>query len=103
MTYTITVKRAGRDRFGNPLPPTTRTVDSCQTFPAGSFSESHGLEATVEWDLDLFAPHRPDIEAQDTIKLPGDPTTYQVHGKPQHWSADGWEPGTVIKLKAVEG
>jgi hypothetical protein len=103
---TITVTRPpGSDRFGNPLPaPAPHTVDDCQPFPAGSFAESHHLEQTVEWDLDLFVPYAADIEPEDVVTIPGDSTGYQVHGKPQRWrSPDGWEPGTVVLLKAVSG
>lgn len=104
MTYTITVERAARDRFGNPVtPPPTHTIDDCWDAPAGS-SESNHLEQTVEWDLDLLGPYSADLKPDDVVKIPGDDTRYHVHGKPNRWKGpDGWEAGSVTRLKAATG
>lgn len=100
---TIIVERVGTDRFGNPTGPAQHQVEDCAQFPAGSLERNFGQE-TVEWDVDLFAPFTADIIAADVILLPGDTDRYQVQGKPQKWeSPDGWQPGMVVKLKAVSG
>lgn len=103
---TATVSRpAGMDAHGNPLAaPAPHTVAGCGRAPAGSL-EQHFLESTVEWDVDLLAPHGADIKAQDTVTLTGDTTRYQVHGLPAAWRNPftGWNAGTVVRLKAVEG
>lgn len=102
--FTVTVERAaGADQHGNPLPAATHTVDHCWTAPAGS-TEQHGLEVTVEWDLDLFAPAGADFAAQDVVLIPDDAIRYQVHGRPERWLAPtGWAAGTVARLKGVAG
>lgn len=103
---TATVSRpAGMDADGNPTAaPAPHTVDGCGLAPAGSLEE-HFQASTVEWDLDLLAPYAADIKAQDVVTLPGDTARYQVHGKPSKWRNPftGWEAGTVVRLKAVEG
>lgn len=102
---TATVSRpGGMDADGNPLPGTSHTVDGCGVAPAGSFEE-HFQASTVEWDLDLYAPFGADFIAEDAVTLPGDTTRYQVHGRPSPWRNPftGWEAGTVVRLKAVEG
>ena len=104
MTYTITVERPTRDRFGNPVtPPATHTIDDCWDAPAGSTERNH-LEEIVEWDLDLLAPYGADLKSEDVVKIPGDETRYQVHGRPNRWKGpDGWEAGSVTRLKAATG
>ncbi len=103
---TVTVERpGGTDRYNNPLPGAPpHTVDGCATAPAGS-SEQTGTAATVEWDLDLYAPYDADIAAQDVILLPGDPERYAVHGRPARFRSpfSGWEAGTLARLKGVRG
>lgn len=108
MTYTITVERAGQDRFGNPvMPPATHTVDDCWDAPPGTertAGETNHLAAIVEWDLDLLAPYGADLKPEDVVTIPGDPTRYQVFGRPERWKGpDGWEAGSVIRLKAATG
>lgn len=112
---TATVNRpGGADQFGNPLSGTTHTVDGCAPAPPGtirSFVEAHGTEATVEWDLILLAPYEADFRAQDVVTLPddldadGEPTRYQVHGRPEKFRAPftGWSAGMMVILKSVEG
>lgn len=104
---TIVVERAGKDRFGNPSAPASHQVDECARFPAGTLDrnfERTYLQDTVEWDLDLYAPFDADITSADVVLLPGDTNRYQVQGQPQRWeSPDGWQPGTVVRLKAVTG
>lgn len=100
---TATVERPGGvDADGNPLTPATHTEPGCAPAPAGSF-EVHHLEATVEWDKDLFAPYDADFKPEDVVTLPGDETRYQVHGQPSPWRSPftGWEAGLVVRLKAV--
>ncbi len=101
--FTVTVERpGGTDRYGNPLPGATHTVDGCATAPAGS-SEQTGAAATVEWDLDLLAPFDADIAAQDVVLLPGDPERYAVDGRPARFRSPftSWEAGTLARLKGV--
>jgi hypothetical protein len=106
---TVTVERpAGFDQYGNPLAPATHTVAGCAPAPAGSVSAS--VEDTdrgheVEWDLDLLAPYGADVVATDVVLIPGDPTRYQVHGRPRAYRSPftGWESGAVVRLKGVEG
>ena len=104
MTYTITVERpGGKDRFGNPLPPAVHTIEDCWDAPAGTSETSH-LEEIVEWDLDLLSPYGADLKPADIVKIPGDSTRYQVHGRPNRWKGpDGWEAGSVTRLKAATG
>ncbi len=103
--FTVTVERpGGTDRHNNPLPGAPpHTVAGCTPAPAGS-SEQTGTAATVEWDLDLYAPYDADIIAQDVILLPGDPERYAVTGRPARLkSPTGWEAGMVARLKGVTG
>jgi hypothetical protein len=103
---TVTVKRSGgTDRYGNTLPGTTHTVSDCAIAPAGS-TESDVDSATVEWDLDLLCGDtEADVNAQDAVLLPGDPSTYQVHGRPRPFTNPftGWKAGKVARLKGVSG
>ncbi len=111
--FTVTVERpGGTDRHNNPLPGAPpHTVDGCATEPAGAgsvrqgSSERVGDSATVEWDLNLFAPYDADITAQDVILLPGDPERYAVTGRPARLRSPftGWEAGMIARLKGVRG
>ena len=113
MTYTITVERPARDRFGNPVtPPPTHTIDDCWDAPAGTgdiqgrsaAGETGHLSDIVEWDLDLLGPYGADLKPDDVVKIPGDDTRYQVYGRPNRWKGpDGWEAGSVTRLKAATG
>lgn len=102
---TATVERpAGADRFGNPLAPTTHEVAGVAPAPGGSTEQSLN-ESIVEWDLDLLGPVDADIRAEDIVTLPGDPTRYQVVGRPQRFRhpMTNWQAGSVTRLKGVEG
>jgi hypothetical protein len=100
-----TVTRSGgTDRYGNPLPGTTHSLHGCAVAPAGS-TESADQAATVEWDQDLICDHDADLIAQDVVVLPGDPTEYQVFGRPRPFTNPftGWKAGKVARLKGVQG
>lgn len=100
---TVTVERpTGADRYGNPSPPTSHTLDGVAFAPAGS-SEMVDRSATVEWDQDLLIGYDDDLRAEDVV-IDGD-DRYRVHGRPERWlnPMSGWAAGGMARLKAVTG
>lgn len=107
--FTLTVHRAGgTDRFGNPLPGTSHTIDGCAVSPSGSTELVNG-QATVTAEDRVYAPYDADVTAQDEIEIPaGQPIAagrYQIDGEPQRWRNPftGLDAGTVVRLTRTEG
>lgn len=101
---TVTVERSGgTDRFGNPLPGTSHTIEGCAVAPRSSEERTDG-QATVIVGRSLFMPPGADVTAHDVVVLNGDPQPdderWQVEGEPAVWENPytGWSAGVVAPL-----
>lgn len=110
-TITITVRRAGKDRRGNPTAASTHQVSGCFTAPASGDSgqsasrERTDMRDTVITGHTLYAPFDADILATDEVLVPGDPKWWQVDGEVGPWRSpfSNWKPGLQVALRRVRG
>lgn len=111
-TVTVTVRRpAGTDRYGDPLPATTHTVEGCIVAPASgdsgqsASSERTDLRDTVITGWTLYPPYGADLLYTDEVQLPGDDTWWQVDGEVGNWRSpfSSWAPGGQVTLRRVRG
>lgn len=101
---TIVVERpSGTTEHGEPLPPTTHTVDDCG-FAPGSSNEFLDARDTTETLARVFAPYGADVQTIDVVVLP-DGTRWHVAGEPAPWRSPftGWEPGLEVSLTRWRG
>lgn len=102
---TVTVSRGGRNpRTGDPLPGEDHTVEGLGFDPGGS-RETDALGNSVTTQPSLYGDDPDaDVEADDTLLLPGDPVPWFVDGDPGRWDNPlGEERGIVIKLTRTKG
>lgn len=108
---TVTVQTpAGTDRYGDPLPVTTRTVAGCAFAPRSSTEGSRATGArttspnTVITGVTLYAPPDADIGPADVV-VRSDGSRWSVVGEPGVWQSPltGWNPGVEVALTRVEG
>lgn len=111
-TVTITVRRpAGTDRYGDPLPFTTHEIPGCIVAPStgdagqATSQERTDVRDTVITGHTVYAPYGADILAIDEVRVPGDPTWWQVEGDVANWASPftNWQPGTQVALRRVRG
>lgn len=104
---TVTIQRASTttDRYGNTIPGPyvdVEDIDGCAVAPRESSEDNTNRTALVV-GVTVFAPYGADVRKADRCVIDG--RTYQVEGEPAAWShpMTGWQPGTVIQLRIVEG
>ena len=111
-TVTVTVRRpGGTDRYGDTTWASIHEVEGCIVAPTSGDSgraasrELTGLRDTVITGYTVYAPHGADVLAIDQVRLPDDPTWWEVDGEVADWSSafSGWQPGTVVSLRRVRG
>lgn len=106
---TLTVNRSGgRDRYGNPLPGTSHTIDDCALAPTGSTEMVNGQATVIDQDT-VYADYGADVEPRDEIVVPAgqpiSPGVYQVDGSPARYRNPftGDAAGCVIRLTRATG
>ena len=84
-------------------PPAELDIPGCAIDPGGSTEPSEVGRESVVTKPTVYAPFGADVLPGDRVVVRG--RTWQVDGDPAEWRSPftGWEPGTVIKLMAVEG
>lgn len=82
--------------------PSERT-EACGVADGGSTSPLAVDRQAVEADFDLLFDHDPGITTANRVRVRGLPCT--VEGRPFTWRNPftGWEAGTVVQVKIVEG
>jgi hypothetical protein len=105
----VTVERStGTDRFGNPLPADTHTLEGCALAAEGSTELVNGQATVVDQDT-LYCDYDADLKPQDVVVVPDGapipPGRYQVDGRPQRLQNPytGWQAGSVARLNRGEG
>lgn len=103
----VTVLRASTtiDRYGNTVPAgwvEVGVLEGCGVAPRESVEDNTNRTAVVV-GLTVFAAPGVDVRADDRCQIGA--VVYEVDGKPAVWShpMTGWQPGTVIQLRDVEG
>ena len=83
--------------------PDELEIPGCGFDPGGSTEPLEQGRTAVVTQPTVYAAGFPDVLAGDRLVVRG--RTWEVDGDPQAWRNPftGWEPGTTIKLKAVEG
>ncbi len=83
--------------------PTTLTINGCAFDPGGSSEPTEQGRNAVITQPTVYAPPGSDITAADRLVVRS--RTWLVDGDPAEYvnPFTGWEPGLVVKLKAVEG
>lgn len=83
--------------------PLTLSIPRCGVADGGSLEPTQDARNAVESDFDVIAPYGVDVLPADRVVVRG--LTCAVVGRPFDWRNPftGWEPGTVIKAKIVEG
>jgi hypothetical protein len=83
--------------------PTELEIPLCGVADGGSLEPLQDARNAVESDFDVVAPYGADVTAADRLVIRG--LTCTVQGRPFAWRSPftGWEPGTVIRAKIVEG
>lgn len=83
--------------------PDSLTITGCGIADGGSLEPTQDARNAVESDFDVIAPYGVDVTPADRLVVRG--LTCQVVGRPFDWRNPftGWEPGTVIRAKIVEG
>lgn len=101
---TITVRRGGKDRYGDTLPTTDHQVEGCIWAPTTS-TEANDASVTTTTGLTLYAPYGADIRATDAVLLPGDAVPWYVNGDPFSWQNPftALEAGTEVTLTRTKG
>lgn len=101
---TITVQRAGVDRYGDTLASTTHTIDGCVLAPVSS-TETTTLEdqVTSRMTVHVLDPDA-DVHATDRVVLP-DTTRWAVSGDPARYRSPFVADAglCVINLERVTG
>ena len=105
----ITVYRPGvTDWRGDQAAGQTHVLQRCAIWQNSTTEDTQGRDTIVTTKTALV-PHGADIVDTDLVYLPGDdqskPARWQVTGDPWpvHSPLSGWEPGTEVQLKRVEG
>lgn len=100
----------GTDRYGDPTPGTTTTVDIPGAFVAPRLSAdiNEPGRAGVVVGLTLFTPYGTDLVSTDQIVVSGEGAndgTYRIDGQPGDWKNpwSQWEAGQSTALVRVEG
>jgi len=111
-TFAVQVRRRSSDRWGDGTTGPERTVEGCTRWPRTSDENTDRADAvTTGWMLS--APVGCGITATDEVRMPDEPTWWQVEGDPQpyeeapwgsDWGTDGgdWE-GVPIALTRTKG
>lgn len=83
--------------------PDSLDIPGCGIADGGSLEPTQDARNAVESDFDVIAPYGVDVTAADRLVIRG--LTCQVQGRPFDWMnpLTGWQPGTVIRAKVVEG
>ena len=94
------------DDYGNEVEDwsaATERVEACAVADGGSSETAPGNRTPVESDFDLIFDHDPGITAQNRVRVRG--LDCAVVRRPFTWLSPftGWEPGTVVRAKIVEG
>ncbi len=78
-------------------------LPGCAVAAGGSVEPLEVGRSSVVSDFDVIAPPATDILATDRLVVRG--VTCEVEGQPFDWRHPwtGWQPGMVIKVKAVQG
>lgn len=79
------------------------TIVGCAFDPGGSLEPTEQGRTSVITQPTVYAPPGSDVLAGDRLVVRG--RTWDVDGDPADWRSPftGWEPGMVIKVKAVTG
>lgn len=83
--------------------PDSLDIPGCAFDPGGSTEPLEQGRTAVITQPTVYAPFGADVRAGDRLVVRG--RTWEVDGDPADYRSPftGWEPGTTIKLKVVEG
>lgn len=83
--------------------PNELVIEGCGFNPGGSVEPTEAGRNAVISQPEVYLPSDADVTAKDRLEVRG--ITYEVDGAPTAWVSPftGWAPGTVAKLKVVEG
>lgn len=95
------------DRYNNTAEdwttPTSTAIDGVAVEPRPSAEDHRDGRNAVTSGFTLYVPAGSAITAKNRIRVRGD--IYAVDGDPAEWRNPftGWEPGTVVQTKRMEG
>jgi len=91
---------SGRRDWAN---PDRLSIPGCGLAPTLIDEDRQYGAETVPEGWTLYAPTGADIAAVDRVETPHG--VFAVEGEPSPWEhpMTGWKPGTVVKLRKVEG
>lgn len=98
---------AGRDRSGDrdESLDVHHTIENVGVDRSGTIGadEPQGMGERLICDVVLYCPVGSDVLASDRVELEDDDAVYSVVARPVNWKSPftGWNPGLVVKLKAV--
>ena len=105
----VQVRRGGgRDRFGDPRPTSTFTIEGCVKWPTTSV-ETADYSQGVATGYQLALPSGADLRSTDEVRLRSDASDspwWSVRGEPLPWGPSpftGWEPGIIVALERKTG
>lgn len=83
--------------------PDDLEILDCAVADGGSLEPLEDARNAVVSDFDVIAPFGSDVTARDRLVIRG--LVCEVVARPFDWRSPftGWQPGTVIKAKIVEG
>jgi hypothetical protein len=92
----------GQDAYGNDV-YTEVTSAVTGAFNPGMSSELVQGQELVTMQPTVYLPAGTDLTPYDAVDVAGQ--RYEVDGTPNEWQSPltGWQPGVVVKLKAVTG
>lgn len=98
----VTRTPTGRDGDGNTTYSTVTTTLRGAFAPVGSVETVQGQDVVVTQPT-VYLPAGTDVTAVDRVIV--NAVTYDVDGTPAAYTNPftGWQPGVVVKLKAVTG
>lgn len=82
--------------------PTERD-ELCAVADGGSTEPLQDARNSIVSDFDLIFDHNPEVSPAERVRVRG--LICDVVGRPFLWRSPftGWEPGTVVRVKVVEG
>jgi hypothetical protein len=98
----LTRTLAPRDADGNDTYTTVQTVTQGAFDPGGSTELVQGQDLVITQPTVLLPPGTA-VGPLDAVSVAG--VTYEVDGSPNAYTSPftGWQPGVVVKLRAVTG